>query len=239
MTTLVLGATGATGKKLVEQLLTLGCNVKVIVRSNSEVPASWEKEEKVTIIKANVYEIGLNEMADHIQGCLAVASCLGHNLSFKGIYGKPRKLVTDAVHLLCNAIKKNSPEAPVKLVLMNTVGNRSQNEPISFLQKIVVGLIRLILPPHADNEQAAGYLRANIGQNDPFVQWVVVRPDSLTNDEEVTQYKLYASPVRSAIFNSGKTSRINVAHFMAELIIKSDVWNEWKGTMPVIYNMEE
>ena len=32
------------------------------------------------------------------------------------------------------------------------------------------------------------------------------------------------------------TSRINVAHFMADLITDSDTWNRWKGKMPVIYN---
>ena len=32
MTTLVVGATGATGKQLVEQLLNMGQKVKVIVR---------------------------------------------------------------------------------------------------------------------------------------------------------------------------------------------------------------
>ena len=29
---------------------------------------------------------------------------------------------------------------------------------------------------------------------------------------------------------------INVDHFMADLIINDDVWNKWKGKMPVIYN---
>jgi hypothetical protein len=69
-----------------------------------------------------------------------------------------------------------------------------------------------------------------------MVEWVAVRPDSLTNEDTVTAYELHASPTRSAIFDPGKSSRINVAHFMADLITDPHTWNEWKGQMPVIYN---
>jgi hypothetical protein len=65
---------------------------------------------------------------------------------------------------------------------------------------------------------------------------VVVRPDNLINEDIVTEYEVYPSPTRSAIFDAGKTSRINVGHFMAELITNNDLWNRWKGQMPVIYN---
>ncbi|MCK5197273.1 MAG: hypothetical protein KAR21_02925, partial [Spirochaetales bacterium] len=71
----------------------------------------------------------------------------------------------------------------------------------------------------------------------PMVEWVAVRPDNLVNEENVTKYKVYPSPIRSAIFNAGQTSRINVGHFMADLITEENVWNKWKGQMPVIYNV--
>jgi hypothetical protein len=167
-----------------------------------------------------------------------VASCLGHNLTLKGIYGQPRKLVTEATRRLCDAIKANTPDGQTKFVLMNTAGNsnRDLNEPISFAQKTVVGLLRWLLPPHVDNEQAADYLRIKIGQKDKLVEWTVVRPDTLLDETAVTIYDLYPSPIRSAIFNPGKTSRINVGHFMADLITEKAVWQKWQGQMPVIYN---
>jgi hypothetical protein len=65
---------------------------------------------------------------------------------------------------------------------------------------------------------------------------VAVRPDSLIDEREVTEYEVYASPIRSALFNAGKTSRINVSHFMADLMTDDSLWNKWKGQMPVIYN---
>jgi hypothetical protein len=88
----------------------------------------------------------------------------------------------------------------------------------------------------ADNERAAEYLRTRIGPTDAYVEWVVVRPDSLVDQRLVTEYELHPSPTRSAIFDPGRTSRINVAHFMAELIAEDTTWTMWKGRMPVIYN---
>jgi hypothetical protein len=63
-----------------------------------------------------------------------------------------------------------------------------------------------------------------------------VRPDTLTYDGEVNGYEIYVSPVRSALFKAGTTSRINVAHFMARLLTDRKNRAEWKGVMPVIYN---
>jgi len=238
MTTLVIGATGATGKHLVEQLLSMGQTVRVIVRPSGKIPDSWKNNDKISIINASISEISVSEMTNYMNDCQAVASCLGHNLTLKGIFGKPRKLVTDAVRVLCDAIKKNSPDKPIRFVLMNTSGNRNRDidEPISFGQKLVMGLIRVLVPPQSDNEKAADILRVNIGQNNKLIEWVAVRPDTLINEDMVTEYEIYASPVRSALFKPGKTSRINVGNFMARLIIEIDLWNEWKGQMPLIYN---
>jgi nucleoside-diphosphate-sugar epimerase len=238
MTTLVVGASGATGKLLVEQLLASGQRVKIIVRLTSIVPNKWNENQQVTIIKGNLSEMTVGELAGIVANCESVASCLGHNLTWSGIYGKPRKLVTNAVKLLCEAIISNSFQRPVKFVLMNTDGNRNRdlNEPISFLQKIVIGLLRLLLPPHPDNEKAADYLRVVIGQDNSNIEWAAVRPSNLINDENVTEYSIHKSPTRSALFNPGKTSRVNVGHFMSRLIQDDSLWNTWKGQMPVIYN---
>lgn len=235
---LVVGASGATGRLLVKQLLDRGLKVKVIVRSLAKLPEEIRSHENLSVIQAAVLDLTDAEMAQHVQGCAAVASCLGHNLNFKGIYGHPRRLVSETTRRLSNAIKANQPDKPVRFVLMNTAGNSNRDIPerISFAQKCVIGLIRLVLPPHVDNERAADYLRAQIGQNDGTIEWVAVRPDSLTDESQVTGYEVYASPIRSALFNAGQTSRINVGHFMADLITDDDTWNRWKGKMPVIYN---
>lgn len=240
MTTLVVGASGATGKQLIEQLLKMGQKVKVIVRSTAKTPNSWKNNNKITIITASISKVSVNEISTYLTNCQSVAFCLGHNITLKGIFGKPRKLVTDAVKLVCMAIQKNSANKPIKFVLMNTAGNRNReiNESVSTLEKLVVGLIRLLIPPHSDNEKASDFLRMNIGKKNKLIEWVVVRPDTLINEEEVTDYEIHKSPTRSAIFNPGKTSRNNVGNFMCRLVVENNLWDKWKGQMPVIYNKE-
>lgn len=240
MKTLVLGASGATGKHLVEQLLEMGHEVKAIVRNPEKLPKSWKENERLTIIQGSISATSKAQMIEYISDCDAVASCLRHNLSLKGIFGKPRRLVTDAIRLVCETIQKSPSEKPIKILLMNTAGksNRDLLEPISLGQKMIIGILRLILPPHIDNENAADYLRTEIGQNNTAIEWVTIRPDTLLSDEQVTEYELHQSPTRSAIFNPGKTSRINVGNFIARLVTDDNLWSAWKGQMPVIYNKD-
>ena len=238
MTTLVVGASGATGRLLVEQLINRGENVRAIVRTPERLPDALKNNDQVTIIRAAILDLGDEEIAQHVHGCTAIASCLGHTISWKGIYGAPRRLVTDATRRLCSAVRANMSNHPVKFVLMNTAGNsnRDLRESVSFGQRCVISLLRVLLPPHVDNEQAADYLRTHIGRNDTTIEWAAVRPDTLVDEGSVSVYEVHPSPIRSALFNAGTTSRINVAHFMADLITDNETWIRWKGQMPVIYN---
>ncbi|WP_340153189.1 NAD(P)H-binding protein [uncultured Marivirga sp.] len=238
MKTLILGASGATGKLLVEQLLLAEQNIKVVIRPTAQIPTFWQNHANLEIISAEISKMKTVLMKEIVSDCNSVAVCLGHNLNFKGLFGKPRRLVTDAVRLLTSSILKVQNQKPIKLVLMNTAGNRNRDlkESISVSESLIITLLRLLLPPHLDNELAAEYLRKKIGKQNNTIEWVVVRPDSLIDESQVSQYSLLPSPNTSAIFRPGKTSRINVAHFMADLIQKADLWNKWKGQMPVIYN---
>jgi len=238
MTILIVGASGATGRLLVEQLLKRGESVKIIVRTGSNLSEVLNDYDNLSIIRASVLDLSDEEMAQHVKGCDAVASCLGHNISLKGMFGHPRRLVTDATRRLCGAITVNKSERPVKFVLMNTIANsnRDLSERISFSQTCMIWLLRLLLPPHVDNEEAADFLRTEIGKDSKVIEWSAVRPAGLIDESEVTEYEVHSSPTGSAIFNAGTTSRINVGHFMAELITDIDTWSRWKGQMPVIYN---
>jgi nucleoside-diphosphate-sugar epimerase len=240
MSVFVAGATGATGRLLTEQLLDRGEEVRVVVRSAAGLPRHVAGHERLRVTEASLLDLSDAELRDRVAGCTAVASCLGHNLTFRGMFGAPRRLVADAVRRLCEAIRASETGAPVRFVLMNTTGNRNRDlaEKVSVGQSMVIGILRLLLPPVSDNEQAAEYLRRRVGQDDPVIQWSAVRPDTLVDSAEVTAYAVHPSPIRDAIFDSGKTSRINVADFMAELATSEAAWNEWKGRMPVIYDTD-
>lgn len=240
MRVLVVGASGATGSLLVKELLARGMSVLAIVRSAERFIGRLGPHDRLSVEQASPLEVGREQLVQWVSECDAVVSCLGHTLSFKGIYCKPRRLVTEATQRLCEAAKASKTGAPVKFVLMNSTGcqNRDLGETVSLPERCVVALIRLLVPPHRDNENASRYLRKELGANDERVEWVVVRPDSLVDLESVSKYQLHNSPIRSAIFDSGKTSRINVAHFMARLLSDQGLWERWKGKTPVLYDSE-
>ena len=155
MTVLVVGASGATGRLLVEQLLERGQQVKIIVRSTKDLSERVTSHENLSVIHASVLDLSDTEMARHVSGCDALASCLGHNLSFKGMFGSPRRLVTDATRRLCDAAKANKPKNSVKFVLMNTTGNRNRDlpEPISSAEASSRSLAFTVGTPLEEMEQ--------------------------------------------------------------------------------------
>ena len=238
MTVFVAGATGATGRLLVRELLDRGQEVRAVVRSPDRLPAELRAREGLSMIHANLLELDHDELTRHVIGCEGVASCLGHNLTWRGMFGPPRRLVTDATRRLCAAIRAAEGPRPTRFVLMNTNGHRNVdlNERRSFGDGLVIALLRHVLPPQRDNEEAAEFLRVGIGRDDPAIEWAAVRPDNLVDEAEVTAYETHPSPTRGVIFGAGRTSRVNVAHFMATLLTGGDAWREWRGGMPVIYN---
>ena len=208
-----------------------------IVRTAEKLPQNIRNHENLSITTSTILDMNYEDVIQHVENRDAIVSCLGHTVDFRGLFGHPRRLVSDSVQRLCQAVQVNSPSNPVKLLLMSSVGCRNSDaeEKISYAQLCVIGLLRLLVPPHSDNEKAANYLRTMIGQNNSHIEWTAIRPDDLIENDEVSSYSILVSPTRS-IFNAGKTSRINVAHFMVQLITDTGTWSKWKGHMPVIYN---
>jgi uncharacterized protein YbjT (DUF2867 family) len=241
MTALVLGANGQTGRLVVSALLQRDVSVIAVVRSKESLPEDILQHALLQVVEANVSELNTTEICFLVKEASVVISCLGHNLSWQGVYGEPRRLVSDSVQRICHCMESLESAGAKRLILMNSTGCRNSdlNERVSIAQHAVIGLLKLLLPPHADNERASHFLRRHIGPEHPGIEWVVVRPDGLIDEPDVSEYHLHPSPTRSAIFNPGKTSRINVADFMASLVLDSQLWQSWKGQTPVIYNVND
>lgn len=239
MKVLVLGANGATGFNVVTQLLKQGIIVKAVSR-NLDKFDSMKNIEKFQIIQASILDIDHHRLEQYLTDVDAVISCLGHNITLKGIFGKPHTLVTDALINIIDVINGTNRNRTIKIILMNTTAciNKLQNEKLSKKESFIMLLLRKLLPPQRDNELALEYLIDKVGKSNNHIEWIAVRPDTLINDVEVSEYSVYPSPIRSPIFNPGKTSRINVANFMACLLKDEELWKKWKYKTPVIYNKE-
>lgn len=236
MNILIVGATGRTGRHVVARLLHADHHVRIIVRSAAKLDPELRDHPNLTIITANLLDLSDEALAAHTRDCDAVVSCLGHVMSFKGLFGHPRRLCTDAARRLCRAIEANHPPRPVRFILMNTVGvtNPNLNEQRTAFERFVLFILRYTLPPHRDNELAAHFLAQHIGQDNPAIEWCSVRPDSLI-DADPSPFEIHPSPI-TGLFNGRPTARANVAHFMTRLIEEDDLWREWKFRTPVIMN---
>jgi len=236
MKVLVLGGNGATGYHAVRQLLANHAKVTAIVRHPARLH-SLENRGDLEIVTAGILEMDDDRLSEVLRSADAVVCCLGHNLTWKGIWGKPRYLVTDAVRRIHESIQKMDTRPSIKLVLMNSTAclNADAREKRKTGEQIVMFILRLLLPPQRDNEGAVRYLKGAVG-GDPNFGWLMVRPDTLVNEEAVTGYSVYPSPIRSPVFHPGKTSRINVGNFIMRLLCENELWEKWKYQMPVIYN---
>lgn len=236
-TVLLVGGTGRTGKRALQQLLQRGISVRAIVRSRSKLPASLAEHPNLTLIEASVLALSDEELQRHLRGCDAVLSCLGHVISLKGIYGAPRDLVARATARLCQAIAALRPAAPVKFILMTSVSvhrSRALDPRRGALERAFLWLLRGLLPPAKDNQRAADFLVEKIGPEHAFVEWAVVRPDSL-QEGEVSEYAMHEGLV-DTVFSPGATNMANVAHVMCELVTSPALWAKWRSKLPVVVN---
>jgi hypothetical protein len=137
----------------------------------------------------------------------------------------------------CQAIRESQPEAPVKYILMSSVSVNHPGAPDarrSKLEYMFLWVLRGLVPPSMDSQRAADFLHGAIGASDPFVQWVVVRPDTLLAGD-VSTYALNDNLV-SSLFKPDSTNMANVAKFMCDLATDAETWDRWAGRLPVIVN---
>jgi len=237
MNVLLLGGTGRTGGRVLQQLLGRGLRVRAVVRSAERLPAGVADDPQLTVVVADLGSLSDEQVGEQVDGCDVVISCLGHAASVQGVFGPPRDLVCRSVERVYRATRELRPAQPVKLILMSSV---SVNRPGGLdtrrgrFERAVGWTLRGLVPPARDNQRAADFLHDVIEAADPYAQWVAVRPDTL-KEGDVTEYALHEGLVDS-LFRPGETNMANVAHFMCELATDPEVWTAWRGRLPVIVN---
>ncbi len=237
MKALLLGGTGRTGGRVLQQLLGRGVHVRAVVRAADRLPAGVTEDPQLTVVEADLVSLNDAQVQEQVDGCDVVISCLGHTASARGMFGPPRDLVCRSVERAYGAARELQRAQPVKLILMSSVSvNRHGGLDVRRgpFERAVVGTLRGLVPPARDHQRAADFLHDVIEDSDPYAQWVAVRPDTL-KEGDVTEYVLHEGLVDS-LFRPGETNMANVAHFMCELATDPEVWAAWRGRLPVIVN---
>ena len=77
MRILIVGATGATGNRLVKQLLDRGHVVTVIIRAPEKFHQDIRNHKHVSISISTVLDLSHVDLAKQVENCDAIVSCLG------------------------------------------------------------------------------------------------------------------------------------------------------------------
>jgi putative NADH-flavin reductase len=194
---LILGATGPTGRNLLEQALAAGHEVTALVRS----PA------RLTITHARL-EVAAGDATDSraLEGSMAgreaVLSALGAGNSLRSQIAGP------AVAALIPAMRARSLQ---RIIFLSAFGVGETLGQASFVQRLVYcTLLRQIF---ADKEKADAMLRQS------GLDWTLVYPTVLTNGARTGSYR---AGERLAMTGMPKISRADVASFMLEQLSSAE-----------------
>ena len=236
--TLIFGATGGIGSQALVRLLDLGYPVTAFVRSSSRVPEAHRNHPNLYLVvdERGHLALGEEEFKELIKGHETVISCLGHNLTFKGMFGSPRRLCRDTVKRIFSSVDSS---ASLRLIVINTEGvdrpDGGDGRIRGCCERVLLGLLALCIPPHADNVDTISCLHSLAGVK-PNVSYVAIRPSDLV-DKEMSGYQCYEK-LQNGIFNAGRTSRANVGDFIARLTTEEELWRKWRNSFPHILDVD-
>jgi putative NADH-flavin reductase len=191
MRVLIFGATGGTGRQLVEQALGRGHRVTAFVRNPAKLAIT---HKDLSIAKGDVLDNAAVEAA--VRGQDAVLSALGADT-----LGRTTMLSEGTKHIL-GAMEKFGVRRLVVETSLGVGDSRGQMNPL-FTYVILPLLLRRAF---ADKELQEEAIRSSA------VDWVIVRPAVLTNGPHTGKYRTGFAVTDRSI--AGKVSRADVADFM-------------------------
>lgn len=256
---LVVGSTGATGNHVVRMLLERGdTEVVAVARSKEKLmglvnPGNTndEKMKNLDVKETTIASMALEELRGLVKECSAVVSCLGHNLDWKGIY-HDGYFVKETAEKITSVM----PQQDCRFVMMGSDGvahpDGKSDPKRSRLTRALLWLLRMLVPPVADQEMAALHLYQHTLQNpSSSCDWTVVRPGDLFNRDDADiypvdtsnkqhGYEIFDHP-QGSLFGDNSAARSDVAEFMVDLVtMEEKAYQEtYNHKMPVIYSKKE
>lgn len=196
---LIVGATGGTVRRLVEQALERGFWVTALVRNPSQLQL---EHQRLAVIKGDVLDAASVDAAMRGQG--AVLSALGHKRYFY-----PNRILSEGTGNVLRAMETHGAR---RLVCMSSLGIGDSAGRMGLFYTLFV--IPFILPFYfwdkARQERAVARSSSD---------WTIVRPGALTNGSRRGSVR-HGGRIGSFIWTVG-VSRADVAAFMLEQLASS------------------
>jgi len=160
----IFGATGGTGKQLVEQALAEGNEVVAFARKPSKLSIM---DKNLTIVQGELTDEALIENA--VKGADAVISVLGPR-------GDSRtKPLTQGMHNIIDAMKKQGVR---RLIISSTLSAMDPNDLSEFRTKALVNFVKVTM--HAAYEEIVSVAELYVCASD--LDWTIVRLTMLNNN---------------------------------------------------------
>ncbi len=205
----VFGATGRTGRHVVEQALAGGHRVSALVRDEGKLPT---KHERLRVVVGDALDGGKVEEALRGQGAAIVA--LGP------VKGGPDDLLERASENIVRAAKATGVR---RLIAEGGAGMRVEEDAPGFGSKLMSGLVGLMIPKQVHDKRRQMEIMRGSG-----LEWAVVRAPVLTDGPLTSTYRLGFPNLGPG----AKISRADIAHAMLNLATMED--SPWLGQAPAI-----
>jgi putative NADH-flavin reductase len=167
----VFGATGRTGRHVVDQALAAGHTVRALARDPAKLPAG---HERLTVVQGDVLDPAKVEQV--VAGVDAVVSVLGHAPN------APKDVLTVATEHILTAMRTHGVR---RLVSLTGAGVADRHDRPRLWNKAISWLLARLQPELlADSERQAELIRASDRD------WVIVRAPRLTDRPRKGSYRV-------------------------------------------------
>lgn len=205
MKIIVFGATGATGKQIVLQGLTLGYSVTAFVRDKSKL--------------ADIQHPNLHFYTGNVLNPADVENAIkGHEAVFCAL-GDGRKGTVRSAGTL-NIIKGMQKNSVRRLICQSTLGAGDSKGNLNFFWKYIM-FGWFLKQAFLDHELQEDYIRES------FLDWTIVRPGALTDGAATGNYRHGFSGTAKSL--KLKVSKADVALFMLKQLTSSEYLKKSPG----------
>jgi len=195
MKILVLGATGATGRQIVEQALERAHQVAAFVRDPGKLAIG---NDRLRVITGSISD-DTRALTEAVRGQNAVISALGVGNSLKS-----SDLISRSMRAIVPAMESQGVR---RLLFVSAFGVGETRRDVPLLPRIAQRL--LLADVFADKEAGEDYLRRS------SLDWTLIYPAILTNGPRTAKYRVGE---RLELHGLPKISRADVADFVLSQI---------------------
>jgi putative NADH-flavin reductase len=215
MKILIIGATGRTGRLIVEEALKQGYDLNVLVRDKNKLPFN---SKVIKVFQGTPTR--RKDLADAMQGCEVIISAL----SIARVSDAPWSKITTPANFISESMKNVIAEADhqniKRLITISAWGVLETKKDVPFWFRWLINYTNLRIA-YAEHESQEKLLA------DSNLNWTAVRPVALNNSKKKKTLKVSLS-------NSPKPSIQISRHSVAKFIVDILKSNEYSMKSPTI-----